>query len=281
MDKALRPTRFDSLPNTINATKEFNHWFRTFEYYLEVLPQENLNKLRVLTNFVSPEVFEVFSESPDYENAILTLKNAYIKTPNTIYARHRLSTRRQQPGESMDSYVQALKILAKDCNFEAVSAKVYQEEAIRDAFISGILSNDIRQRLLENDKLTLLETTQKARTFESAQKNCQTYSTTPVQTNASMNTENKMELNEPATVTTAAASTNKSNSQCYFCGNTRHPRTKCPAKDATCNYCEIKGHFAKVCRSAPKESKTKNPSSVTLNPQYLALIVASVTPALI
>ena len=128
MDKALRPSRFESLVNTTNSSREFNHWLRTFEYYLEVLPEQGLNKLRVLTNFGSPDV----------------------KAPNVIYACHRLSTRRQQPvnRESIGTYVQALKLLAKDCNFEAVTAKVYQEEAIRNAFISGILSNEIRQRLL-------------------------------------------------------------------------------------------------------------------------------------
>ena len=247
MDKALRPARFNALPNTTSATKEFKHWLRTFDYYLEVLPQENLNKLRILTNFVSPEVFEIFNENTDYESSIQTLKNAYIKPPNTIYSRHLLSTRRQQPNESMDTYLQALKILAKDCNFEAVTAKVYQEEAIRDAFIAGIISNEIRQRLLEHDKLSLIETTQKARTFESAQKNSQIYSTTPTDiTNASISPPE-----EDGNPVTAAAT--KSNSQCYFCGNNRHPRIKCPAKDATCNHCGIRGHFAKVCRSAAKK----------------------------
>ena len=275
MDKALRPTRFDTLPNTTTATKEFKHWLRTFEYYLEVLPQERLDKLRVLTNFVSPEVFEIFSECASYDIAVTTLTSAYIKVPNIIYARHRLATRQQQPGESMDTYLQALRILANDCNFKTVSAKVYQEEAIRDAFISGISSNEIRQRLLENDILTLAETEKKARTFESAQKNSQTYAApfSPSEsTNASVNTD----TNELATAATAT----KPNSHCYFCGYTRHPRTKCPAKDATCNYCGIKGHFAKVCRSATKDSKAKNLSAATLDTPTLASVSATITPAL-
>ena len=29
---------------------------------------------------------------------------------------------------------------------------------------------------------------------------------------------------------------------CYFCGNARHPRKNCPAKDAACNFCQNVGH---------------------------------------
>ena len=47
MGKALRPTPFDILPNTPSSTKKFKQWFRTFEYYLEVLSNEGLDKLKV------------------------------------------------------------------------------------------------------------------------------------------------------------------------------------------------------------------------------------------
>ena len=151
MDKALRPTQFDILPHTASSTKEFKHWLRTFEYYLEVLPSEGLDKLKVLINFISPEIFEYISDCSDYDSALETIKNVYIKPPNTIFARHLLATCRQQNSETFDEYIQALKILAKDCNFRAVTATQYQDEAIRDAFINGINSNEIRQRLLEHN----------------------------------------------------------------------------------------------------------------------------------
>ena len=47
MDKALKPERFDGNPNTSTAAKEFNHWLQTFEYFLDVLPQTGLDKLRI------------------------------------------------------------------------------------------------------------------------------------------------------------------------------------------------------------------------------------------
>ena len=68
MDRALRPSRFDILPNTTVSAKEFKHLFRTFESYLSVLPQENLNKLNVLINFISSEIFEYVSDSTTFSN---------------------------------------------------------------------------------------------------------------------------------------------------------------------------------------------------------------------
>ena len=77
-------------------------------------------------------------ECADYESAITTLRNIYVKPTNEIYARHQLATRRQQAGEGLDEYLQALKILRKECNFKPVTATEYCEEYIRHAFISGI-----------------------------------------------------------------------------------------------------------------------------------------------
>ena len=52
-------------------------------------------------------------------------------------------------------FLQALKSLSKVCNFQNDTEIVYRDEAVRDAFITGLLSNIIRQRLLENNTLDL------------------------------------------------------------------------------------------------------------------------------
>ena len=71
-------------------------------------------------------------------------------------------------GESLDEYLQALKILSKEYNFKPVTATEYCEEYIRDAFISRIHSNQIRQRLLENKTLDLKTMSDQARALDSA-----------------------------------------------------------------------------------------------------------------
>ncbi len=69
MDKVLRPDRFEAVPNSGTAATEWHHWKRTFENFLSVLPEGGLDKFRVLTNFVSPTVFQYIEESENYTAA--------------------------------------------------------------------------------------------------------------------------------------------------------------------------------------------------------------------
>nr|XP_039266307.1 uncharacterized protein LOC120341813 [Styela clava] len=246
MDKVLKPEKLDTDPDIRDAECEWLHWQKTFENFLEALPTEGLDKLRVLTNYVSPRTYRYIRNITTYNEAIDTLKGIFVQPKNEIYARHMLATRSQQISESVAEYLRALTELSKDCNFQNVSAKEYQNEYIRDSFIRGLNSSWIRQRLLENKKLTLDEMVDQAKSLETAVRNSQSYA-----------------INENASVG-AAPSTIQSNnfdvglvpdnaamtirSKCFFCGNSRHPRSKCPAREVVCFKCQKKGHFAKVCR---------------------------------
>ena len=64
-------------------------------------------------------------------------------------ALHLLSTRLQQPSKSLEEFLRQLRELKKHCNFEAVDAKTYEEQMIRDAFIKGLESSNMRQRILD------------------------------------------------------------------------------------------------------------------------------------
>ena len=56
-----------------------------------------------------------------------------------------------------------------------MTALEHCEDSILNAFVSGISSNFIRQRLLENDTLTLSAAFNQARTLEVAQRNAENY----------------------------------------------------------------------------------------------------------
>ena len=88
-----------------------------------------------------------------------------------------LATHKQQMGESIDTFFRKLKQSSIDCNLTSVTAENHRSEAVRDAFITGLTSHAIRQRLLESSKLDLQTAYNQARALESVQKNCELYKT--------------------------------------------------------------------------------------------------------
>ena len=66
-------------------------------------------------------------------------------------------------------------MLSKDCNIQAVTVKEYRKELVRDAFINGISSHVIRQKLLENSELTVERAFQIACSLETAQQHSEAY----------------------------------------------------------------------------------------------------------
>ena len=175
MERYLRPERLDVEPDTPNATTEWKHWFSTFKNFLSSMTEGTIDNHKLLINFLSPKVYENILDSESYESAVENLKSLYEKPANEVFARHLLSTRKQNPGESLDQYIDILKQLSSDCNFKAVTADTCKDEAIRDAFISGITSQPIRLRLLENKTLDLQTAVTQARSLEAAARNCESY----------------------------------------------------------------------------------------------------------
>ena len=278
MERLLRPERLDADPSSSSAGKDWLHWIRTFENFLTVLPRDELNKLQVLTNYISPPIFEYIEHCRTYDEAIGILKALYVKPTNEVFARHQLATRRQQSGETIDEFLQALKVLTKDCNFKSVTAAVYKDEAVRDSFITGLQSNTIRQRLLENNTLDLDTMFTQARTLDTAQKSSESYSSSSLPLPVTAATLGQTPPLDGTIDSTLAAATG---AKCFFCGYTKHPRQKCPARDATCSKCQKKGHFAKVCRSSPTSGQPGPGGTVTVMCQTLAAISSSITPSLI
>ncbi|XP_063888888.1 uncharacterized protein LOC135115803 [Scylla paramamosain] len=251
MAKLLKPCRLDTDPSSPTAAKEWKHWHRTFQNFIEESGEAAPNKLRALVNCVSPSVYELIEDCVSYESAVAKLESVYVKLPSEIFGRHVLATRRQQSGESLDEFLRELHKLSKDCNFKAVTAEQYREELVHDAFINGIASAFIRQHLLENKSLNLEAAYSQARTLDLAQRNADAYtSSLPVHHAAALvpgqqelpsddqqqqSTKEVEERRPPVDLTVAAAHVSKK--KCNFCGNAFH----ITATDVTVN-----GHSLKA-----------------------------------
>ena len=285
MDKHLRPSRFETEPNALNAEKAWKHWYRTFCNFLNSLPktaartgtantgtddggiaaqrtpeeveaENQTNKLNLLTNYISENIFDYIIEAETFDAAVATLENLYVKPRSIIFNRHQLATTKQSHGESIDQFMQTLEKLSKNCEFKEVTGEQYRQEYIRDAFINGLSSSSIRQRLLENNDITLSEAFKQARTLESAEKHSADYATSePL---ASILEPDEESTDEVVAATWKGGDGENSSEKCWHCNRPRHPRAQCPAKDSICQGCGIKGHWFEACmKNKNKQIKKK------------------------
>ena len=178
-----------------------------------------------------------------YQPALALLQRAYVKSLNTIMARHMLFTRSQPPWKSLEEFLKQLRQLAKGCNFAAV-AQTYREEMISDAFIKGLNSANVRQRVLESEDTTLQRAFCHGIFTYSSWRTCQSIlsrghlAATRRQTNDGEEKDNPADHQQ-----NTSAATNKTIStklHCYFCGGIYHRWERCPAKNAECFNCQKK-----------------------------------------
>ena len=273
IDKYLKPTRFDCDPNETGSDKKFKHWLKTFTNFItsinttvppsassadsETTTQTSAQtvdtKLNALINYISADVFEYIADCDEYDQAIKTLTDIYVKPVNKIYARYKLATRKQTEGESIDSFIQDLHRLSKECSFEAVTGEENRQGYVRDAFISGIRSKEIRQKLLENGSL-MNQAFGQARTLQAAYRNAEAYNKSNTFSACASTYEQQFEEKHedvPSHLETVAATSNLQTDQtCWFCGNAGHSRNQCPAKGHKCKLCSKYNHWERVCRNS-------------------------------
>lgn len=135
MDKILKPKVLHWNPHEEGAASNYRHWKRTFENFVAEIVKDAqtkataanvayipINKLNILTNYVSGDIFEFIEGAELYDDAIEKLNSIYIHKRNELYARYLLSSRKQKPSESLEQYIQALGKLSKDCDFKDVKS---------------------------------------------------------------------------------------------------------------------------------------------------------------
>ena len=132
--------------------------------------------------------------------------------------------------------------------------------------IEGCQSPELRNRLLEKEKMTLNQVERLAKTLESVS---QQYSAMSAATSVPPSSANstsvchtpahpkfprkkgKKGAEKPAFTSKPQAASAAGKIVCFCCGIEGHrPReSNCPARNATCGKCKKTGHFAKVCNS--------------------------------
>ena len=202
------------------------------------------------------DVHEV-SEKDVLDRVVAKFKKQLASKKNPIMAAVRFDRRRQQQGESFDTFVADLKLLA--CGLDIKET----DKLIRNAIACKSLDERVRQHCLEKSKnLTLEEAINIGRLFEATKDGMQVMvdedpnvavHRVATKTSGVKNQRDKIDSSMSKNEEQRQAKSPK----CQRCGyNSHKPQEKCPEKSQSCRKCGKIGHFSRVCRSKGRKVYT-------------------------
>ena len=117
------------------------------------------HQLALFLHAIGPEALTIYNgfdytaeeDKSKVETVIKKFDEHFVGETNETYERYLFNKRVQEPNESIDTYITALKIIAKTCNF----CQCLHDSLIRDQIVVGVRDNTVRKRLLQERKLTL------------------------------------------------------------------------------------------------------------------------------
>ena len=246
-------TDLSKLDIQVDRGAEFEAWKAQWTLYSTLSGLSNTSaetKVQVLTLCLSRETLAVvnnlgFTEEQKRDSdAIITAIKRHIDGQlNESVERSNLRRRTQQPGESFDDFLVALREMAKICNF---CLDQCSQKNIRDQIIEGTPDGDTVEQLLKQPDLTLEAAITICRAQEAAKKQRREMSDSTPGTILAV----RQRRQPPTTLPNQYPAT---------CGSKPHMggRARCPAYEKTCHHCNKMGHFARVCRS--RQVYTRSP----------------------
>ena len=168
-ERLLLPPPFEFGSRQLGST--WKTWKRRFEVYLAASENDlasDKKKTSLLLHalgedgIVTYESFDfVLKENqiePTFEEVIAKFDDFCLPRVNVTFERHLFFTRDQKESESVESYVAALRKLAKTCEFGEL-----RESLVRDRFICGLANVTVKEKLLAVSGITLEQAIDKSR----------------------------------------------------------------------------------------------------------------------
>ena len=214
-----------------------------------------------LLTLLGQECREVVNNLPTIDDvdkgdpaSLVTILGAHF-TPqrHLLFERYKFNSADQNPMESVDAYVIRLRQLATSCEFAAL-----HDSLVRDRLVMGTRDGTTRERLLRERPVPDL-----ARCIQVLQA-------------SELNTSfNRMEALQAVEAVSSTPAYQNVQQKCQWCGGRKHKRSECPARDAICHKCQVKGHFKAVCRG--RENPPRQVTEVTSQPEsyFLGEVKAS------
>lgn len=249
--------------NLASNWKQWKKVWQRYEIATGINKQENLVRVSTLLSVIGEEAVKAFdtfawSEGQN-ENSITDVLAKFDEycEPRTqvIYERYRFNNRKQEPGESISTYVTELRVIAKNCAHDEITP----DEILRDRLVLGVRDEKVRERLLRVNDLSLSKAIDICKAAEQTSQQLKLITSGTDESVGAVRTEPKNDLkNEPPQNTRRPRDPPIHRPECRFCGY-HHGNRQCPARGQTCHKCGQKNHFQSKCRSTnPKVNNVQH-----------------------
>lgn len=271
LDSSSTPARFPVTATTAPrltssaSLREFDAWRHKFMGYVTLtkmsslpLAEQRAAFLALLDDEWTRILRYGISVREDAKlDVVLDAMECYLRGQrNVIVDRRDFYSRIQEPGESFDDFLCAVKEIANFCDF----CEECLDNRLRDRIVVGTSDEVALKRMLEDRKLTLQTAIDLCRASESANQ-C-----SAVIRGSASRTVNKVSNYKK----TQKTSTKVKTGMCYRCGkDCRSDKQGCRAVNRNCSKCGKRGHFAVVCQSSVQASRreaSKHPVNPPLKP---------------
>ncbi|XP_069358342.1 uncharacterized protein [Maniola hyperantus] len=221
-------------------------------------------------------------ESKTFEQLVKIVKDHLEPQRSEIAERHMFRQRKQSQGEAVSDYLKSLKHLAKHCNFHDTL-----EVNLRDQFVSGLHSEDMRSRLFAERNIDYKRAIELALALEAAERHAAEAASGAsgsvvaealhrIRPSTARGERGRNERHgrregggqaEVAGARAGSAGVDGSRRDCWRCGRNEHPPSKCKFRSYTCDTCGLRGHLKVVCRNSDKCSEKYSDSVNQRNPK--------------
>jgi hypothetical protein len=247
------------------AEEDIKAYLLRLKHFFKANNVEAENEVSVLITVIGPRNLAILSDlvapsevdSKTYAELTAVLESHFSPKKLIVAERFMFYSRTQKPGETISEFVVSIKHLATTCKFGS-----FLNDALRDKLVAGISNENIRQKLLSEEK-GFKETLELAIRLEQAEKQSNMFGSSHVSVAkfsvqrgkmGSLNNNNKSQSG-------ASKFPNKSGSsptvKCYRCGSNEHVATSCPYSNYKCKHCNKVGHLFKMCNSRKNKHQVK------------------------
>ena len=245
-----------------NIAKQWELWMENFQCCLdfegikeeeEAVTSRKRAALLAVGGARLREIFRTLTpENTSYDAAVTVLNEYFTPQKNLTAERYKfLCNRPISPEETHLQWATRLRAEVKKCEFD----KMDDNEAIK-LVITLHTNSDRLQKEIITQNMSLKDTLNTAQMLELAEREIKFIKQQSIAGPSTGDDNAGQEVNQTKTMRNPGKGRSMiSGQKCYNCGFEFPHQGACPAKETTCNKCQRKGHYARVCKSSTRSGR--------------------------